>query len=160
MVLYFTRSPRTETLGWFVSVGRKPNSLEETPFRSFAELQGLVWGSSDLQLVLQWVQWQLFPLPICSSLLTEPSTSLLALFISWARDLSGFCSTCLASSGSVVPLCWCTFYHGLIKWLSDFIGNHCVILVAVCLFPFILLLKSISAFLVEISHLGYYKFCI
>ena len=28
---------------------------------------------------------------------------------------------------------------------------------AVCLFPFILLLKSISVFLVKISHLGYYS---
>jgi len=38
-------SPRTETLGWFVSIGRKPNTFEETSLRSFTELQSLVWGS-------------------------------------------------------------------------------------------------------------------
>ena len=39
------RSPTTETLGWFVSIGRKANTLEENSLRSFTEVQRLVWGS-------------------------------------------------------------------------------------------------------------------
>ena len=45
-------SPRTETLGWFVSIGRKPSTLEETSLRSFTELQSWCEDHSDLQLGL------------------------------------------------------------------------------------------------------------
>ena len=45
---------------------------------------------------------------------------------------SGFCSPCLASSGSTIPSCWCTLFSGLIKWLSDFISIYlCINLLAV-----------------------------
>ena len=45
-IIYFSRSPRMETLGWVVSVGRKPNSLWGDFIQKFHRaLVILEWGS-------------------------------------------------------------------------------------------------------------------